>query len=72
MEMVSSSSSSASDDYDHEPLLKKLCVLLSMPQIAQKFEGGHAPQTPLQVIATPPPPKAIKFGYSPGSKYLDE
>ena len=40
MEMISSSSSSASDDYD-EPLLKKLCVLLCMPQNAPECTSEH-------------------------------
>ena len=67
MEMVSNvpvalPRSASSDNYDdelsNEPLLKKLCVLLCMPQTAPecssghlkllKFHGGACPQTPLQ------------------------
>ena len=40
--MVSSSSSSANnDDYDGEPLLKKLCVFLCMPQNAPECVSEH-------------------------------
>ena len=57
MEMVSSFSSSANnDDYDDEPLLKKLYGLLCIPQNVpecasehlklSKFPGGACPQTP--------------------------
>ena len=57
--MVSSSSSLASDDdYGGEPLLKKFCVLLCMPQNAPeytsehiklpKLPGGTCPLTPLE------------------------
>ena len=63
MEMVSSvpvaiSQSASNDDFDDEPLLKKLCVLPCMPQNApecasehlklSKFLGGACPQTPLE------------------------
>ena len=42
MEMVSSSSSSASDeDYDDDPPLKKLCVLLCVPQNATECASEH-------------------------------
>ena len=57
MEMVSSFSSSANnDDYDDEPLLKKLYVLLCTPQNVpecvsehlklSKFPGGACHRTP--------------------------
>ena len=49
----SSSSSASDDDYDDEYLLKKLCMLLCMPQSAlectsehQNFLGEHAPDPP--------------------------
>ena len=50
-----SSSSASNDDYDDETLLKRLCMLLCMPQNAPectseylKFPGGACPQTPLE------------------------
>ena len=53
-----SSSSASNDDYDDKTLLKKLCVLLCMPQNAPectsehlkapKFPGGACPQTSLE------------------------
>ena len=70
MEMVSNvpvalPRSASSDNYDdelsNEPLLKKLCVLLCMPQNAPECSSGHlklikfhegaCPQTPLQWTA---------------------
>ena len=42
MENISSSSCSASnDDYDDEPLPKKLHVLLNMPQNAPEYAPKH-------------------------------
>ena len=60
MEMVSSVPvvQQAMMIFDDEPLIKKLCVLLCMPQNApecasehlksSKFPGGACPQTPLE------------------------
>ena len=43
MEMVSSVpvAKQARNDYDDEPLLKKLCVLLCMPQNAPEYSSEH-------------------------------
>ena len=56
MEIVPVYSSASNDDFDGEPLLKKLCVFLCMPPNAPEyasehlkllnFLGEHAPRLP--------------------------
>ena len=62
MEMVSSSSSSASNDdiNDDESLLKKLCVLLCMPQIARESTSEHLKLPKFPGGSSPPDPPRVK------------